>query len=165
MQKTAVIEKIQTFVKEIQQTTVYTKLILVVAPHNSGKTELLMKLSEASSIPRINLNLELSKLLIDVPAKRRSSKVDRFVTDIVQRHYNDSRAIILDNIELLFAVELESDPLRLFEKIGRNHLLIVSWAGKTQGTILSYAEPGHGEYRQYTDVDCPIIDLLEEMKS
>ncbi len=165
MNTTAITERIQTLVKQIQQSAVHTKLILVVAPYNSGKTQLLMKLSEASSIPRINLNLELSKLLIDIPAKRRSSKVDSFVSDIVKGSDTDGMGVILDNIELLFAVELQIDPLRLFENIGRNYLLIVSWPGKVHGKTLTYAEPGHGEYRHYTDVDCPVINLLEEMKS
>ncbi len=165
MTTTAITEKIQTLVKQIQQSAAHTKLILVVAPHSAGKTQLLMKLSETSTIPRINLNLELSKLLIDVPAKRRSSKVDRFVSEIVQRFDNDTGGIILDNIELLFAVELQIDPLRLFENIGRNYLLIVSWPGKVHGKTLTYAEPGHGEYKHYPDFGCPIIDLLEEAKS
>ncbi len=165
MTTTAITEKIQTLVKQIQHSAAHTKLILVVAPHSSGKTQLLMKLSEASTIPRINLNLELSKLLIDVPAKRRSPKVDRFVSEIVHRFNNGTKGVILDNIELLFAVELQIDPLRLFENIGRNYLLIVSWPGKVHGKTLTYAEPGHGEYKHYPDVDCPIIDLLEDLKS
>ena len=165
MNTTAITERIRTLAKQIQQSAVHTKLILVVAPHNSGKTKLLMQLCEAFSIPRINLNLELSKLLIDIPAKRRSSKVDSFVTDIVKGSDTDGMGVILDNIELLFAVELQIDPLRLFENIGRNYLLIVSWPGKVHGKTLTYAEPGHGEYRHYPDVDCPIIDLLKDLKS
>ena len=116
-------------------------------------------------MPRINLNLELSKLLIDIPAKRRSSKVDSFVTDIVKGSDTEGMGVILDNIELLFAVELQIDPLRLFENIGRNYLLIVSWPGKVHGKTLTYAEPGHGEYKHYPGVDCPIVDLLEDLKS
>jgi len=165
MNTTAITERIRTLAKQIQQSAVHTKLILVVAPHNSGKTKLLMQLCEASSMPRINLNLELSKLLIYIPAKRRSSKVDSFVNDIVKGSDTDGRGVILDNIELLFAVELQIDPLRLFEKIGRNYLLIVSWPGKLHGKTLTYAEPGHGEYKHYPDVDYPIVDLLEDLKS
>jgi len=124
-----------------------------------------MELSEVSTMPRINLNLELSKLLIDVPSKRRSSKVDAFVTDIVKGADPEGKGVILDNIELLFAVELEIDPLRLFENIGRNYLLIISWPGKVKGKTLIYAEPGHGEYRYYTNVDSPIIDLREDLRT
>ena len=162
MEITATVERVRTLIKQIRESAVHTKLILVVAPHNSGKTKLLMKLSGASAIPRVNLNLELSKLLIDVPVKRRSSKADSFVSDIVKNSDSDGTGVILDNIEMLFAVELQIDPLRLFEKIGRNYLLIVSWPGKVQGKTLTYAEPGHGEYRHFTDIDCSVIDLLKD---
>ena len=157
-------EKIISVINQFNDVPIRSKLILVVAPHNYGKTKLLKNLSKKTSIPRINLNLELSKKLIEIPIKRRSSKVYSLVYDIIKESIGRQKSIILDNIELLFAVELETDPLRLFEILSHNYNIIVSWPGRFDGKSLIYAEPSHREYRKYTQIDFPIIDLLEELK-
>jgi len=157
-------EKIISIIDQFECVPIRSKLILVVAPHNYGKTKLLKKLSQKTSIPRINLNLELSKKLIEIPIKRRSSKVHSLVHDIIKEYIENKKSIILDNIELLFAVELETDPLRLFESLSHNYKIIVSWPGKFDGKSLIYAEPGHREYRKYTQLDFTIIDLINESK-
>ena len=51
-----------------------------------------------------------------------------------------SELILLDNIELLFAVELAQDPLRLLQSLSRNRTVIASWPGTFDGQSLTYAE-------------------------
>ena len=57
--------------------------------------------------------------------------------------------ILLDNIEILFDVALKQDPLRLLQGLSRNKTIVVSWNGSIENDFLTYAVPGHPEYRRY----------------
>ncbi|MCH7944758.1 MAG: BREX-3 system P-loop-containing protein BrxF [Armatimonadetes bacterium] len=56
---------------------------------------------------------------------------------------------LLDNIEILFDVTLEQDPLRLLEGVSRNRTIVAAWNGTLENGYLSYATPDHPEYRRY----------------
>jgi hypothetical protein len=59
--------------------------------------------------------------------------------------------LALNNIELLFEPSLQQEPLALLQELSRNKSLIVAWGGSynEQTRVLTYAEPGHPEYRRY----------------
>ena len=61
--------------------------------------------------------------------------------------------ILLDNIEILFDVALKQDPLRLLQGLSRNKTIIASWNGSIDKDSLTYAVPGHPEYRRYSSRD------------
>jgi hypothetical protein len=63
---------------------------------------------------------------------------------------SNEEVVLLDNIEILFDPSLQQDPLRLLLNLSRNRTLVVSWNGQIKNNILSYAEPGHPEYRRYS---------------
>ncbi len=44
----------------------YHRLILLVAPSGSGKTRALREVSERASVPLVNVNLELSRRMLDL---------------------------------------------------------------------------------------------------
>ena len=67
--------------------------------------------------------------------------------EIVREERSD--VVLLDNIELLFAVELAQDPLRLLQSLSRNRTIVAAWPGTFDGKTLTYAEPGHPEARRY----------------
>jgi len=57
--------------------------------------------------------------------------------------------LILDRLEVLFTPTLQLDVLRLLLDLGRSGRLIAIWPGEYQNTRLTYAMPGHPEYREY----------------
>ena len=63
------------------------------------------------------------------------------------------KAVLLDNIEILFDVSLQQNPLLLLQGLSRNRTLVVSWNGSIQDGILSYGEPWHPEFRKYACKD------------
>jgi hypothetical protein len=65
--------------------------------------------------------------------------------------------VMLDNIELLFAPELEQDPLRLLQRLSRNLTIVAAWPGTVDGGCLTYAEPGHPETRRYSSPQACIV--------
>lgn len=137
----------------------YHRLILITGEHGTGKTRLLKQLSHQQSIPYLNLNLHLSQRLLDLTTKQRPLRVRRILAEIIDGHLEP--ALALDNIELLFEPGLRQDPLALLKELSRKKSLIVAWGGvfNEERRLLTYAGPGHPEYRRYEKPDVMIITL------
>jgi hypothetical protein len=133
----------------------YHKLLIVC----NGNSSALSNSMTALGIPTINLNLELSKALLKVPSNRRSLRVSEIVAKIIKECTSD--AIYFNHIELLLHQDLQIDPVRLFLNLSRNQTLIVFWGGEYKDGVLTYAEFGHPEYREYRDVEAKVITLKE----
>jgi len=131
----------------------YHRLVLVVAPSGNGKTPALQAVSERKGFPLLNVNLELSRRLLDMPEKQRAFAVQDLLGEIVSQA--EGHVVLLDNIEILFDASLKLDPLRLLQAVSRNTTLAVAWNGNVQNDALTYAGPGHPEFRRY-----PALELL-----
>jgi hypothetical protein len=140
----------------------YYKLVIIVGPTGSGKTDIMLRMNAVKGYPYINVNRELSCKFLDIPVEERPFRVQKYIEDLLPLTKD---IILLDNTELLFTPELQVDPLRLFQVISRAKILIVSWNGTYNKNALTYAEPNHPEYRTYTtqDVDAEIYPLDKEM--
>ncbi len=130
----------------------YYRLVLLVGPSGSGKTTLLKELSTLKSVPIVNVNLELSKRMLELTHRDRSLRVQHLLSIIIDVI---DELVLLDNVELLFDINLKQDPLRLLKQLSRNKTVVVSWNGLLIDGFLTYAVPGHPEYRKY-----PVQDLL-----
>lgn len=137
----------------------YHRLVLVLGPEGSGKTEALLELSDNKGWPRLNVNLEVAEQLLELTQKQRAVRVAAITGDIIRRHC--SEVVLLDNIEMLFSVDLAQDPLRLLQGLARNQTVIAAWPGKFDGNALTYGEPGHAEARRYLAPKAIIITADE----
>jgi hypothetical protein len=135
----------------------YFRLILVVGPSRSGKTGSLADLAATRGWKRLNLNLELSARLLEVAQRQRAAMVAELLGEIVSAAAGD--VVLLDNLEMLFAVELELDPLRLLQSLSRNRTVIAAWPGAFVGQALTYAEPGHPEFKRFVRPDAVIVNV------
>ena len=144
-------ERILRKIKEAQE--LYHRLILVAGPAGSGKTEALHEVSISTSAPLINVNLELSRRKLDLTERQRVLQLPRFLGEIVGEAPGE--LVLLDNIEILFDIHLKQDPLRLLQGLSRNKTVVATWNGTVVDGYLTYAVPGHPEYRRY-----PIRDFL-----
>lgn len=138
-----------------QAVGLYCRLVLVVAPSAYGKTEALLQVSKRIGVPYLNVNLELSQLLLDLTERQRSLHTPRLFSEIIDK--SDSQVVLLDNIEVLFDPSLKQDPLRLLQGISRNKTVVVAWSGSVDGGFLTYAKPDHPEYCRYPTRDLLII--------
>ncbi|MFH1009140.1 MAG: BREX-3 system P-loop-containing protein BrxF [Candidatus Latescibacterota bacterium] len=158
-----------------QAEELYYRLILVVAPAGAGKTLALREVKQRIGAPLINVNLELSRGMLDLTERQRVLQLPRILGKIVNEA--DSTVVLLDNTEILFDGSLKQDPLRLLQGLSRNRTVVVSWNGEirsegrgprteSEGSFslltaesssfhLVYATPDHPEYRRY-----PIRDFL-----
>ena len=139
--------------KIAQAVELYHRLIILVAPAGAGKTAILQDVHTRSAAPLVNVNLELSRRLLDLTERQRALQLPRLLAECVNASATD--VVLLDNIELLFDVSLKQDPLRLLQGLSRNMTVVAAWSGAIDGEYLVYAAPGHPEYKRY-----PVRDLL-----
>jgi hypothetical protein len=135
----------------------YHRLLLIVGPIGSGKTPLLKALCQQLGFPYLNVNLALSQRLLELTDKERPLRVRRLLADVIDEQAAD--VIALDNLELLFDPALHLDPLVCLQGLSRNKTLIAAWGGNYVGGVLTYAEPGHPEYRRYERPDVVTVAL------
>ena len=144
----------------------YSRLILLVGPSGSGKTYALQDISVEYEKKILNVNLEMSKALLELPIQRRESHVHRIFQDIISDFLGDEDPqnvlILLDNLEILFDKDLKQDPLLLLQGVSRNLTIIASWNGLWAHKRLTFAISGHPEYRFYDKIDAQIIEFTKE---
>ena len=125
----------------------YHRLVLIVGPTGTGKTTALQKVQLATNAPLINVNLDLSREMLELTQRQRALQLPRLLSEIVTA--TNSAVVLFDNIEMIFDVSLQQDPLRLMLDLSRNTTIVAAWNGNTNDHYLTYASPGHPEYRQY----------------
>jgi len=130
----------------------YSRLILVVGPSGSGKTAALHEVSRQTGHPCINVNLEVSQRLLDLPERQRPLRMPALLGDMLLAA---PECVLLDNTEMLFDPRLKQDPLRCLLGAGRSRTIVASWNGSVDAEHLVYAAPGHPEHRRY-----PLADFL-----
>lgn len=131
----------------------YHRLVMLVAPAGAGKTAALQDVHARTSAPLVNVNLELSRRMLDLTARQRALQLPRLLAEIVGASATD--VVLLDNVELLFDVSLKQDPLRLLQGLSRNKTVVAAWSGSIDGAHMVYATPDHPEYKRY-----PLRDFL-----
>ncbi len=127
--------------------TLYYRLVLVVGATGAGKTGALREVAAHLGAPLVNVNLELSRRLLDLTGRQRPLQVRRLLDEIAAGSGSD--VVLLDNLELLFDTALRQDPLRLLQGLSRRRTVAAAWNGSIEGNHVRYAVPGHPEYRRY----------------
>ena len=130
-----------------QADELYHRLMLVVAPSGAGKTTVLQDVKERVGAPLVNVNLDLSRLMLDLTERQRALQLPQLLREII----NDAQGnvVLLDNIEILFDTSLKQDPLRLLQGLSRNKTVVAAWNGSIDDDHMIYAVPEHPEYRRY----------------
>ncbi len=126
---------------------------MLVASAGTGKTTARLDVHERTGAPLVNVNLELSRRMLDLTGRQRALQLPRLLSEIVEMPHNE--LILLDNIEILFDVSLKQDPLRLLQGLSRNKTMVAAWNGSINNEQVNYAAPDHPEYRRY-----PVHDFL-----
>ena len=139
----------ETVREEIQHArALYHRLVLLVGEEGHGKTSALREVALSTGAPLVNVNLELSLRMLDIAEWHRPRHAESLLQQIVAE--SGGEVVLLDNIELLFDVALELDPLRLLQGLSRNTTVVAAWNGSIKDGHLLYALPGHPEYKRYS---------------
>ena len=135
----------------------YYRLVILVGAPASGKTTALQSVAQKLGCPIVNVNMELSKRLLELTRAQRSRQVERLLKEVIAAAPGE--VVLLDNLEILFDISLEVVPLPLLQAASRNRTVVASWNGSFQGGTLTYAEPGHPEFVQFKQTDAVIITV------
>lgn len=140
----------------------YHRLILIVGPSGTGKTRLIHSLADHLGKGVISVNLMLSGRMLDLTPRQRTTQVAELLGAIIENELEVSAKgpLLLDNLEILFDHTLQVDPLRLLEKMSRNHTIIATWNGLCEHGKLTYATFGHPEYKNYDSVDAVVVPMV-----
>lgn len=135
----------------------YFRLVIVAGEPGSGKTAALQSIARKQGLPLVNVNLELSKRMLELTRTQRSRQAERLLKEVIAATPGD--LVLLDNLEILFDTGLEIEPLRLLQVSSRNRTIVASWNGPFQGGTLTYAEPGHPEFVQFKQAEAVVIPV------
>ena len=127
--------------------SLYHRLVLVVGAAGAGKTAALREAAERIGAPLVNVNLELSRSMLDLTERQRPLQVRRLLEGIAAE--GGSGVVLLDNIEILFDAALRQHPLRLLQDLSRSRTVAAAWNGSVEGSHVRHAAAGHPEYRRY----------------
>jgi len=83
-----------------QAAELYHRLVMLVAPAGAGKTAALQDVHERTAAPLVNVNLELSRRMLDLTERQRALQLPRLLAEIVGASAAD--VVLLDNVEVLF---------------------------------------------------------------
>lgn len=140
----------------------YHRLVLVVAPSGAGKTAALQAVAQARGVPCMNVNLDLSKRMLDLTTRQRAIYAAALLREKVEE---DGRKVaVLDNLEILFDRSLQLDPLRVLKDLGRQVTVVASWNGRLDAHGLTYGDPDHPEYRLYPPSEIDFLYVTTEGK-
>lgn len=137
----------------------YHRLTIILNPKKQliGKT--IRNIMEEMGIAYINLGLSLSQMLLELTERQRSLRLFHVVDNILANY--EEKPVFLDHIEVLFAPQLNQDPLRVLQGLSRNRVILAVWNGQVENGYLIYASPDHPEYRRYSVKDLTILSLAD----
>jgi len=138
-----------------QAASQYFRLVVLAGAPGAGKTATLQSVAQKLGCHLVNVNLELSKRMLELTRTQRSRQVERLLKEVIAS--TPSEVVLLDNLEILFDTALEVEPLRLLQVSSRNRTIVASWNGSFQAGTLTYAEPGHPEFVQFKQTEAVVI--------
>lgn len=140
-----------------QAASQYFRLVILAGTPGSGKTAALQSVAQKVGCTLVNVNLELSKRMLELTRTQRSRQVERMLKEVIAAVPGD--VVLLDNMEILFDTALEVEPLRLLQLSSRNRTIVASWNGSFRDGTLTYAEPGHPEFIQFKQTEAVVITV------
>lgn len=145
-----------------EASVLYHQLVLLVGPSGTGKTATSREVALQAGYPYFNVNLELSRRLLDLTERQRALKVPSLLEEIIR--CNDNPVVLLDNLEILFDLHLKQNPLGCLQGLARHRTIVAAWNGTISGAkphlaTPTYATPDHPEYRRYPVGETLIVAL------
>lgn len=125
--------------------TTHSPMLLLVGLTGSGKTRILRALAEQYGHRYLNLNLTLGQTL----QRTGPQHLHTALTELAETIGPKTAPLLVDHIEVLFTPALRVDPLLFLHNLSRHRPLIVAWQGRYEPPRLTYAVPGHPEFREY----------------
>jgi chloramphenicol 3-O-phosphotransferase len=125
-----------------------SKLVLLIGSPRSGKSGLLVRLSERRKTQILNVGAVLGRQLVAIPNTRRHLQAAELLKELADQAAAHG-LLLIDNIELLFDRTLQISPLDILKRHAHARRVIAVWPGELREDRLSYATTGHPEHQDY----------------
>ena len=135
----------------------YHRLVVVVETGSAQTDSDFMAIATQHSWPAINVNLELSSCLKDMPSKSRPLNVDRCLRDIIGNYTSD--IVLLTHNEILFDRALEQNPALTLRHLSRNKTIVAAWNGHITGQHLVFGPPEHPDHQRFEVEDEIVLNV------
>jgi|LSQX01.2.fsa_nt_gb hypothetical protein len=106
----------------------------------------LSRLLDEAGFLRCNLNLVLSKELLEIPKQDRALFIPKRIRKVAEEKGN---AICFENISMLMNPSYELDVIKLFCELARTHRIAFVWPGSAESGVLVYSNPAEADYKHY----------------
>jgi energy-coupling factor transporter ATP-binding protein EcfA2 len=141
------------------------KLVILLGDFGSGKTKLLKQLAPEVNAEYVNLNLHLTERLLALPRSRYRDgvTVHCLIDELCDELSSDRRPLVVDNVELLFSLEVgKINPVDTFKRISRERQVVLAMPAKRQGNDAVYSTLGREDYASIPLENYPVIEMEEE---
>lgn len=149
-------ERLERLIEDIRDLN--SKLILIVGPSRSGKTQLLRQLGAKCNIAPLNVGLELGRRLAATPNNKRGFSAGELLREIADKERIED-PLLLDNLELLFEPGLQINPLDLVRRLAHSKRVVAVWPGELRSDRLIYADMGHPEHHDYSRDGVVVLEI------
>ncbi len=123
----------------------HNKLAIIVGNETS-------KAMTREGVLLLDLNVQLSQALLNIPLAKRPRKVKGALDDLLTGL--TFPYVCLIGLEVLFEPSLKVKAVNLLKQLAHDHVILAAWPGDfvriESGGKLSYSELGHVEYQEYT---------------
>lgn len=135
----------------------YHTCLLLVHPEIHRLEDAADALLSRHGWPRLSIGRELSAALLSSPSPHRPRAAQQWTATRLGQMAPGP--VLCTEIDLLFDLTLELDPLRLLRHASRVTRLVVTWPGDYLQRVLAYAVPDHGHYRTWRRPEVDIVAL------
>lgn len=149
-----VVERLVAEIRTVQ--TSYHRLVLLVGPTDSGKGTALQQAADRVGGRLLNLNLEMSRRLLDLTTGQRALKFAQVLDETLGQ---DESPVFIHRTELIFDPAFQQDPVRLLRQLSKTRTVVAAWNGLVECGHLTYAEVGHAEYQRHQVEDLALIEM------
>lgn len=139
-----------------QVASAYYKLVLIVGPTGSGKSNLLKEAAKYN-FQHLNFGEVFSRELLSKPAHLRAAEAEEVAIDLVDSM--GAHRLAIDNTEVLFESPIKLNPLALLKRLSIDRLIVATWNGSFDDSHLYYGMKGHSAYEafKYTQEDTFVV--------
>ena len=104
----------------------HSKLILLLGPPRAGKTDLLAGFAELENTHILNVESELGRRLTSIPMRKRHLQAYTMLRELADEQVNGD-LLLMDNIELLFEMRLQLNPVDLLKRHAHSTRVAAIW--------------------------------------
>ncbi len=112
------------------------------------------RLLNEANYQRCNLNLALSRELVEIPPGKRVFSIPSKLKELAQSLGN---AVCFENITMLMNPAYQLDVIKLFCDLARTNRVAFVWPGTFDGINLVYANPNEPDYKRYQLTNYDIV--------